>query len=137
MNTNIYWVIEGQLARGRRPGYPHGHDIPVSQTDVDAWLHDVREFGIQSIICLLADDQLIYYSTLPSGLIEYYRQAGFTIVHVPAQDHTSPPLTATQLQLVLDAYLSLPKPALVHCSAGIDRTGLAVKHICSQVNRTA
>jgi hypothetical protein len=52
------WVIENKLARAQRPGYTGERGIRVSKVQVDNWISDVKELGVQSIICLLADDQL-------------------------------------------------------------------------------
>lgn len=133
----LHWVVENQLARGRRPGYNNERGTDVPQSVVDAWMEDVKSLGIKSIICLLAEDQLVFYATLPSGLVAYYREAGFSVAHVPACDHQWPSLTDNHLERIWSAYKSLPKPVLVHCSAGVDRTGRAVEYIEERLNRDA
>jgi protein-tyrosine phosphatase len=104
---------------------------------VDDWLSEMRGLGIRSIICLLADDQLSFYSKLPDGLLRHYQEAGFQVAHIPAEDHLRPPLSPSQLAAVWSAYQRLTKPVLVHCSAGISRSGAAVEHIMSQVRHLA
>nr|WP_246430939.1 tyrosine-protein phosphatase [Prosthecobacter dejongeii] len=41
-------------------------------------------------------------------------------------------MSQRQLQQVLQLYEGLPKPVLIHCSAGLDRTGAAVAFIKKQ-----
>ena len=120
-------VIPDQLYRSSRPGYSGGGKIPVGMGEVQSWIESAQSHGIVSIVCLLADEHLSLY---PDGdLLGIYRAAGFEVRHIPATDHRKPPLTDDQLAAVLQAYRELPKPALIHCSAGIDRTGAAVAHI--------
>jgi hypothetical protein len=69
---DVEWVVAGILARGRRPGYFRGQS--VSKAEVDAWIDNVNTFGVKSIICLLAEDQLPYYDALTFDLISYYRR---------------------------------------------------------------
>jgi protein tyrosine phosphatase (PTP) superfamily phosphohydrolase (DUF442 family) len=125
----IDWPIPGSLARSSRPGRGLGRDAPVDIATVDAWIAEAMAEGVRSIICLLGDDQLPLYAALPDGLIAYYRAAKFTVAHVPSRDHANPPLSREQLDTVRHAYRELPKPVLVHCSAGCSRTGEAVRSI--------
>ena len=131
------WAMDGKLARSCRPGNFWETDVPVPISAIDAWLSEVRGFGIRSIICLLGDDQLSLYPDPPDGLLKLYQAAGFQVAHVPARDHLRPPLSETQLADVWCAYQRLLKPVLVHCSAGISRSGAAVDHIMNHAKETS
>ena len=63
-------------------------------------LAEVRALGIKSIVWLLADDQLPLYSQLPTDFVSYYRNAEFSVKHVPAQDCRKPPLSQDQRERV-------------------------------------
>ena len=85
------WVIKNNLAKSPRPGYFGEQGRPVPQAEVDAWIAEAKCFGVRSIICLLAKDQLHLYDQLPIDLVSYYRQSGFEVEHVPVPDHQQPP----------------------------------------------
>jgi hypothetical protein len=94
----------------------------------------MRAAGIASIICLLAGDQLpLYDRALPEGLVQHYADCGFAVAHIPTADGQQEPFTAEQLDIAWSAYHRLPKPVLIHCSAGFDRTGRVVEHILRQL----
>ena len=133
MTDSPSWVIAGELARSPRPGYRGERGAPVPKETVDAWLAGLAAMGVRSIICLLAEDQLGFYAELPGGLVGYYRAAGFAVAHVPVRDHREPPLAPEHLDEIWRAYRSLSRPVLIHCSAGVDRTGRAVAHIRSEL----
>lgn len=123
------WELKNRLARSSRPGYSGEKGQLVPKYEVDVWIKEAKELGIASIICLLGEDQLNFYEDLPGGLVSYYRSFGFAVEHVPALDHQDPPLSDYDLERIWSAYQSLEKPVLIHCSAGIDRTGMAVEQI--------
>ena len=134
------WEIPKKLARSSRPGYPTRKTVPLKT--VDEWIAGAKKAGIKSILLLLGPDQLHMYKDVPGGLPNYYRKNGFKVAHVPTIDKhrvfinaklKAPKgmkwLSQSKLNKAYAAYKKLPKPVLVHCSAGIDRSGAVVSHI--------
>lgn len=124
--------IPGQLLACARPGYDSGRNQPVSRAAFEAWIEAARAAGAASILCLLDERHLVLYeAALPGGLLDHYAQAGFVVGHLPIRDHEWPPVTGEELQQAQAWFARLPKPVLVHCSAGQDRTGAVVEHLCA------
>lgn len=123
-------VIPEKLLKSSRPGYRDGRKDPVRHEAVQLWIDQARAAGVASIICLLSEEHLCLY---PDGaLLRFYEMAGFKVCHIPTIDHRMPPLSQSQLDRILAAYRALPKPVLIHCSAGLGRTGVAVEFIREQ-----
>lgn len=131
------WVVEGLIATSPRPGYTPGPEYRVPAETVDEWLDRVVRHGIRSVICLIDQSQLwLYQHSLPEGLLGRYQQAGLEVAHIPAPDQQTIPFTPQQYEAAWTAFQSMRKPVLVHCSAGMDRTGRVVSHILMRMGDT-
>ena len=131
MEDQIAWVREGVLARSSRPGWWDDREIALV---VREWIARVKAMGVNSIVCFLSTDELVrFYGSQGVNLFASYREAGFQIMHIPVTDHAAPPLEQADLFQLRAALSALPPPWLLHCSAGIDRTGCAVKYLESRL----
>jgi hypothetical protein len=137
----IVWVIAGKLACAHRPLRHHpnfggsGKDLPpAARGQVFAWARRLRDSGIKGIISLMHPKELRHYEAVDLGatdLIAFYEKEGFRVCHIPWEDpaHRLPSQRLSfQEELArvrvesLTAFDKLPKPVLLHCSAGIDRS---------------
>lgn len=135
----VRWVIRNVLGTAPRPGYP---SKTPSKADVDGWIANLKEEGVSSIICLLNDEQLAFYDALllhPDGLLGYYKEQGLALDQVavddPADMELRPPtaLSSEQVEQVWRKFSVLPRPVIIHCSAGVDRSPYAAKRVAERL----
>lgn len=152
----VVWVIPGALACAHRPLRHHREfggsrlDLPPEATDaVVRWVDKIVGAGFKSIICLMHPKEVAHYSALSldaTDLIAYYRIRGLEICHKPWDDpaHRPPGMRAAfeeELKRIqaesLECFDQLPKPVLLHCSAGIDRSSPVAAFIWGQRSKRA
>ena len=97
------WVVEGELARSQRPGYPK--DKPSSSVMKD-WMETVLSLGIRSVICIMDQNQVDKYNEIDNiggGLFTFYKENGLTVHHMNVEDYKKPPLNESQVYIVMKA----------------------------------
>lgn len=78
----------------------------------------LKKIGILSVLCLENDRYVLIHENM-----ECYNR-GMRFVGLPLDGFFSP--TTAQLLLGVEWMKNLPKPLLVHCRRGIDRTGYLI-----------
>ena len=105
MSENFSYVIPGKLAGSARPG--NGGDLA----------DDLRRLARRRIRAVVS----LTENPLDRGLLDRF---GFRSLHVPVLDFTAPALEQVERFLhFVDASLKEDLPVLVHCGAGLGRTG--------------
>lgn len=156
MSELVVWVIPGALACAHRP-LRHHHEFGGSRRDLPPeatgavvhWVDRIVEAGFRSMICLMHLKELKHYSALSldaQDLIAYYQMRGLQVCHKPWDDPAHRPQGErasfeSELERIrtesLACFDQLPKPVLVHCSAGIDRSSPVAAFIWSQRSKGA
>jgi protein tyrosine phosphatase (PTP) superfamily phosphohydrolase (DUF442 family) len=145
----LIWPIPGELACAQRPLRDHpefGESNPLPEQSfplITNWIRRVRDSGIQSVICLLTPHQLQRYAGIhPDGLLGAYREAGLAVLHVPVFDEVHPNdisgcevLGESVFSKAYKGFQELPKPVLLHCSAGIDRSSPVAAQIVTRAKK--
>ncbi|HEX9722905.1 MAG TPA: dual specificity protein phosphatase family protein [Vicinamibacteria bacterium] len=113
--TRFGWLLPGALAGSGRPG---------RHASLEEDLVFLRNHGIDVIVSLLE-------TTL--NLTEY-RAGRFEVHHFPVEDFTAPELEQiVESCAIIERSLSSGRKVLVHCNAGIGRTGAILA--CSLVRQ--
>ena len=102
MAVNFSFVIEGKLA---------GMGLPGSWSPLEADLRFLREQGVRGVVSLTEEP-------LDAAAL---RKSGLSVLHLPVRDITAP--TMAQVQSFEQFVDDTPGAVVVHCRAGMGRTG--------------
>ncbi len=144
----VIWVIPKGLACAHRPLRHHplfvgsGRTLPPeAAAEVVRWVDRIVAAGFRGLICLMHPKEIAHYASLDLGLcdiIELYHAKGLQVCHLPWDDpahrptHERASFGAELLRIrneALECFDKLPKPVLLHCSAGIDRSAPVCAYI--------
>lgn len=117
---------KGLIFKSARPGYPMGNGSPITKEAVRNTVQAWADGGITDVFILLTDgEQLFYYETLLESLYQ-----PFVATHSFPIPDMKPMRLGMALVLVEKAYHILrgeeKRKILIHCSAGIGRTNMAL-----------
>ncbi|MBZ5505117.1 MAG: hypothetical protein LAO78_06500 [Acidobacteriia bacterium] len=136
----ICWIKQNEFActvrpLRRHPRYALGRLIlpPEARPLVDDWITFMKVENIRSILSLMHDADLACYRLLSfrnENLLDHLSDAGFEVAPCPYEDpHYKKSPTQEKLATLakvrkqaLIAFRKLPKPVLIMCSSGIDRS---------------
>jgi protein tyrosine/serine phosphatase len=106
LTGNFHEVIPGELYRSAQP----------SGSDIATYAHD---YGIKTILNLRDEKRTAWYQAETDAATK----AGITLINFPISSSKVLPIAESQrlAKLMADA----PKPLLIHCEHGANRTGLA------------
>lgn len=102
---------------------PGWHSTADRGAAIDEWIDFMQARGIERVLCLLSGTQLEQTEASTGSYVRAF--GGENVEHVPIADHhlADPVTLAEDVLPFLDESVAVEQPVVVHCLAGIGRTG--------------
>lgn len=136
----VAWAVAGVLGITQRPLRAHpvfgrsGYNYPAeARPDIEEWIRRLITQGIRSVVVLTSNKELAHYeapTASDGGLLALYENRGLRVAHFPADDPAHDVTARGAFNAAVDeiaikvgeALREVPLPAVMHCSAAIDRS---------------
>jgi hypothetical protein len=136
----LEWAIRDVLAVTQRPlradrafgGSGHGYPAEARPA-IEEWISRLKNQSVRSVMVLTSNRELAHYdvpTVADGGLLALYMLRGLRVVHFPADDPRHDVTARDAFDAAVDdiaarvaeALCQVPLPAVMHCSAAIDRS---------------
>ena len=113
---NFHTVVPGQVYRS-------------GQMDADDFSHYIQKYGIKSILNLRGENPTTHWHQA-----EIATAARLNVAHYDRSLGSGTPLTLEQMDELVNLLREAPKPILIHCNGGADRSGLVSALYCYAID---
>lgn len=103
---NFHVVVAGQVYRS-------------GQMNAEGFTHAIEQYHIKSILNLRGENP-----TTPWHQAEIATAAKLNVIHYDCTLSSGTPLTLEQMEALVHLLREAPRPVLIHCQGGADRSGL-------------
>jgi hypothetical protein len=107
--------------------------------EIDSFIERIRRMEIRTVMVLMPEHELV--AAYGRNLLDDYRSAGFEVIHCPIEDFSVPRKIEGEggcIEYIEKLWKALGEGhALVHCAAGLGRSGLVAACLLVRAGQSA
>ncbi len=130
----------GRASSFMQAGFKDWNNLPVKNlptlSEVEQDIAKMQKLNVDMVVVLLEKEELYEY---PVNLLQEYREADFEVLHFPIEDYWVPESVDAFDELLkkLASAIRFGRNTLIHCRAGMGRTGLVVAGLLIKLGMSA